>query len=350
MLRIGVVGAGLIAWAHALGLRAMADSGVIDASLSCVFDTDPTRMSRFADALEMRTARDAGELVDSCDAVWVCTPTASHGEVVELVAAAGKAVFCEKPLDRDITRVEALTSIVTANAIPAQVGLVLRSTPVFRALRDIVQSEELGEPMAVVFRDDQYFPIQGMYGSTWRGDVSQAGGGCLIEHSIHDLDILRFCLGEIDEVSGRTSNFSGHPGIEDSANATLRFASGASAHLVSVWHDILSRPSTRRVEVFCRRGLVWLDDDFLGPLHVQKSDALEERTCPLPSWVEELPLALDDVGLAIRLYAEADRAFVDAVNAGDMPGPDFTEALTAHRLVDAVYRSAESGGVPISLR
>ena len=55
--------------------------------------------------------------------------------------------------------------------------------------------------MAAVFRDDQYFPIQGTYASRWRADVAQAGGGCLIEHSIHDVDILRFCFGEVD--SGR---------------------------------------------------------------------------------------------------------------------------------------------------
>ena len=56
----------------------------------------------------------------------------------------------------------------------------------------------LGAPMAAVFRDDQYFPIRGTYASQWRADVAQAGGGCLIEHSIHDVDILRFCFGEVD--------------------------------------------------------------------------------------------------------------------------------------------------------
>ena len=64
--------------------------------------------------------------------------------------------------------------------------------------------------MAAIFRDDQYFPIQGTYASQWRADVTQAGGGCLIEHSIHDVDILRFCFGEVDELSARTANFSGH--------------------------------------------------------------------------------------------------------------------------------------------
>src|SRR5208282_5627969 len=125
----------------------------------------------------------------------------------------------------------ALVDAVASAGVPAQSGLVLRSAPVFRDLRDVVQSGELGRPMATVVRDDQYFPIQGTYASQWRADRAQAGGGCLIEHSIHDLDILRFCFGEVEDVAGRTANFSGHDGIEDVAAVSLRFASGLSAHV-----------------------------------------------------------------------------------------------------------------------
>ena len=226
---------------------------------------------------------------------------------------------------------------------------MLRFAPVFRALRDLLASGELGAPMTAIFRDDQYFPVQGVYGSTWRGDVEVAGGGCLIEHSIHDLDILRFCLGEVTEVTGRTANFSGHEGVEDLATVSLRFASGASAELVSVWHDILSRGSTRRVEVFCRQGMAWLDNDFLGPLHVQTTAGTEVRPCPPPGWVRDLALGDDDIGLAISAYVEADRAFLDAVSSGRAPEPSFAEAVVAHRLVDAAYRSSAAGGTPVTM-
>ena len=63
------------------------------------------------------------------------------------------------------------------------------------------------------------------------------------------------------------------------------------------------------------------------------------RLCPSPEWVDELPLADDEVGLALRAYVEADRGFVDAVAGGDCPEPGLDEALVAHRLVDAAYRS-----------
>jgi predicted dehydrogenase len=287
-------------------------------------------------------------LMDRCDAVWICTPTAPHREAVDAAVAAGRAIFCEKPLAPDLAGALALTGAVAEAGVPAQSGLVLRSAPVFRALRQLVRSGELGRPMAALFRDDQYFPIQGTYGSRWRADVAQAGGGCLIEHSIHDLDILRFCFGEVAEVTGRTANFAGHVGIEDVGSVSMQFASGFTAHLTSVWHNILSRGSTRRVEIFFENGLVWLDDEFRGPLHVQTSETAEVRPCPSPAWVDALPFGNEQIGLGVSPYVEADRAFVDAVVAGRAPEPGVDEALVAHRLVDAAYRSARQGGVPVA--
>ena len=105
---------------------------------------------------------------------------------------------------------------------------------------------------------------------------------------------------------------------------SMSFASGLEATLTSVWHDILSRGSTRRIEIFCQDAMVWLDDEFRGPLHVQTSEGTEVRACPSPPWVDHLPLADDEVGLAVRTYVEADRAFLDAVVAGRPPSRAWT--------------------------
>ena len=346
MLQIGFVGAGLIGWAHGLCLQAMIDAGLIDAEMAAVYDRDDERAARFGRVTGAAVTSGASEVVARSDAVWVCTPTAAHRAIVEEAASSGRAVFCEKPLATDLVGAEHLDAVVRAAAVPAQVGLVLRTTPVFRAAREIAVSGEFGRPMAAVFRDDQFFPIKGHYGSTWRSDPGQAGGGCLIEHSIHDLDILRFCLGEVAQLSAGVACFAGYEGVEDLATVSLQFDSGASAELVSVWHDITTRGSTRRVELFFERGLVWLDDDFVGPLHVETSEGVSERTCPMPAWVRELRFQ-GDIPLAVRSYAEEDRAFVDALRAGEPVRPDFSEAVMAHRLVDAAYRSAAGGGVPV---
>jgi predicted dehydrogenase len=320
MLRVGFVGSGLIAWAHGLGLRAMIDGGVLDASIVAVHDEHERRARGFADVLgdSVEVVADAAEVARRCDAIWVCTPTSAHRIAVDAALAAGCAVFCEKPLDVDLTRATGLVEAVGASGGASQSGLVLRSAPVFRALRELVRGGTIGAPMAAIFRDDQYFPIQGTYASQWRADVAQAGGGCLIEHSIHDLDILRFCFGEVESVMARTANHAGHDGVEDLA-------------------------------VFCREGMVWLDDEFRGPLHLQTSAGTEVRACPSPPWVDALPLADDEVGVALRAYVEADRGFADAVIAGRPPEPGLEVALQAHRLVDAAYRSAAGGGAPIGL-
>lgn len=330
----------------------MIAAGVVDASFVAVHDVDEERARAFGAVNGAEVASSAIEVLERCEAVWVCTPTASHRRIVEEAAQLGRAVFCEKPLAPNLAEAEAVAVAVSEGGVPAQVGLVLRFAPVFRELRALLSSGELGPPMAALLRDDQYFPVQGIYNSTWRGDVEMSGGGCLIEHSIHDLDVLRFCLGEVAEISGRTVNFSGRRGVEDVATVSMRFERGARAEIVSVWHDILTRGSSRRLEVFCERGFVWLENDFLGPLHVQsgeKGAVTDVVPCPPAAWVEDLPLANDEIGLAIRAYVEEDRAFLDALRAGSSPEPSFAEGVVAHRMVDAAYRSAATGGSPIGL-
>ncbi|HEY1831987.1 MAG TPA: Gfo/Idh/MocA family oxidoreductase [Acidimicrobiales bacterium] len=348
MFRLGFVGTGLISWAHGLGLQALIEGGSIDADITVVHDLDPNRARGFAEAVGARPVESAEAVVAESDAVWICTPTSAHRAAVELAVAAGRAIFCEKPLATDETAARDLVELVDGAGVAAQVGLVLRSAPVFGALRDLVQGGTLGRPMAAIFRDDQYFPIQGTYGSTWRSDVTQAGGGCLIEHSIHDVDILRFCFGEVGTVAGRTGNFAGHEGIEDRATLTMSFASGLEAHLTSVWHQILTRGSTRRVEVFFEQGMVSFVNEWIGPLRIETSAGTENRPCPPPEWVDALPFK-GDVGLHVAPYVEADRAFVDAIAAGRAPEPSLHDALVAHQLVQAAYDSAADGGRPIPL-
>jgi len=349
-VRVGIVGCGFIAALHSRALKGIVDAGLVDAAVVATCDTDLDRAVAFARAHRAAIATtDSAEVLAAVDAVWICTPTALHRALAEAAASAGVAVFCEKPLAPTLADAEALTEAVVGAGVPHQVGLVLRTAPVFVALRDLLAGGELGRPMAAAFRDDQFFPIQGHYGSSWRADAAIAGGGALIEHSIHDLDLLRFLLGEVADVSGRTANYAGHEGIEDVAVATLAFESGATAGLVSVWHGVLSRPSTRRLEVFCERGMAWTDDDYTGPLHVETSEGAEARACPAPAWVEELPVDRRWRSFAGQ-YAPANRSFLEALARGRPPEPGLDVALVAHGLADAVYRSAREGGMPVRTR
>jgi predicted dehydrogenase len=304
-VRVGLVGCGFIANIHSWALWAVRKAGLFDVRVTAVCDADAERAGRLADP-HRAPVLGFDALLDSVDVVWVCTPTSEHLALVEAAADRGLAVFCEKPLAPDL---EQATRVAAAlERVPHQVGLVMRAAPVFETLRDVLASGKYGRPMVVSMRDDQFFPIQGQYASTWRSDRSVSGGGTLIEHSIHDLDLFRMLLGDATEVSCRSASFFGHPGIEDLATATLAFPDGMQATLTSVWHQVLTRPSTRRLEVFCENAFIWTEDDNTGPLHVQTDEGGEQIECPPPSWVDELPVS-EEVRRPLGLYAEASRRF-----------------------------------------
>ena len=90
MLRIGVVGTGLIAWAHTLGLQAMSKAGVVDIAVTAVHDVDERRASTFAEVNATTAVASADEVIERADAVWVCTPTAFHRSVASAAAEAGR--------------------------------------------------------------------------------------------------------------------------------------------------------------------------------------------------------------------------------------------------------------------
>jgi len=178
-----------------------------------------------------------------------------------------------------------------------------------------------------------------MYGSTWRADVGRAGAGTLLEHSIHDLDIIEWLAGPLARVGALSSSFHGLTGIEDAVSVSLSFAGGAVGSLVSVWHDVLARPSSRHVEVLCENLWCALDtDDWWGPVR----------------WTDgETTQSLEGAALGEKVWAAGlapvnpDESFLDALDEKPAVGPDFDDAVRAHVLVDAAYRSAAGGGAPL---
>jgi predicted dehydrogenase len=334
--RVGFLGGGFIAHYHGKMLHTSGADAVID----CVHDPDAAKAAAFASASGAEVVGSEDDLLSRVDAAYVCTWTAEHPRLVAEVAARGLPVFCEKPLAVALEPAQAMVDAVTAAGVVNQVGLVLRDSPAFLALRHLLRRPDDGRVMAVVFRNDQYLPVQGQYGSTWRIDPSRAGAGALLEHSIHDVDILEWLFGPVDSVSAVAAGFHEIAGIEDVVSVTLHFADGALGSLMTVWHDLLERPSLRRLEVFCERAYYWLDDDVRGPVHWTRPDG-ETGTLGADD-----PSGLTEAGIPLR---NPDGAFIDAARSGTPATPDFAVALRAHVVTDAIYRSAAAGGAPISV-
>ena len=346
MLRIAMIGCGHIGTVHSYALRQLGTAGLVDARVTATYDPDPDRAARLA-AHHGATAFDTiGAALDEADVAWISTWTAGHAQAVELAVERGLAVFCEKPLAPTFAECERVATLLSG--VPHQVGLVLRHAPVFALGADIVRSGRYGRVLVTNFRDDQYFPIQGMYASTWRADAAKAGGGTLIEHSIHDVDLLAWMLGEPSSVSAATAERFGYRGIEDTAVVRLGYPDGSQAVLESIWHQVLTRGSSRRLEIFCEGAYCWTEDDYLGPWVVETSDGVSQLEGLLPEWAHRLDVPEVHAKSVVQ-YAEPAKAFLDAVAEGAGKGgfPTVHEALAAHRVVEAAYRSAAEGGRPV---
>lgn len=349
MQRIALIGCGHIGTVHSVALKRLRAIGEIDAAITATYDVDHARAEEMATHHGAVATADIETALDRADVAWICTWTSAHLDGVAAAVARSMPVFCEKPLAPTLAECEEVARLL--RGVPHQVGLVLRHAPVFAALADALGSGRYGTPMAAILRDDQYFPIQGMYGSSWRADVTRAGGGTLIEHSVHDVDILGRLFGDPAAVSARVASHFGHVGIEDAVTAQLSYSTGMVATLVSIWHQVMTRPSTRRLEVFCSEAFLWTDDDYYGPLHVETSSGSETVHSQPPDFVARFG-GPEVLARQLAAYASPAKSFLDAlVSNGDAAAghPDVETALAAHRVVDAAYRSATEGGVPIAV-
>ena len=354
-LGVGVIGVGFIGREHLHALTTLCREGVIPARLAALCDVDSQRLKEASREFGPAPCyRDYRELLEdpAVDIVYICTPTRWHPEMVEAAIAAGKPIFCEKPLATDFATVQHLCRAVKESGLQAQVGLVLRFYPHLLYLQRLHRESPYGRLLAVHLRDDQQFPVGPYYGSTWRADPAIAGSGVLLEHSIHDVDLLRWIYGEVEWVYADVTNIGGHA-VEDQATLLLHMKEGAVCSLTTVWHRVY-RPSERLIQVFYEDAYIALIlETFKQQLDIQVG---ERPTRTIPD--EELTTTLlEELGLrGVSTSKEQDRelvrrgraghfaqtwSFIQNVAEGTPCSPDFEEALRAHELVEAAYQSSQ---------
>jgi myo-inositol 2-dehydrogenase/D-chiro-inositol 1-dehydrogenase len=338
----------MIGQVHADGLRKLVEDGEIVA----VAAADPAADARDAVMrncpFERTTADPFAVICDpEVEAVMITSPTATHLELVQATLAAGKPLFCEKPLAPTFGDVRTICDAVLSSGLTAQVGFHSRFHPIMNRLRRTVESGELGRAMGYTLRDDQYWPTGDVVPghSSWRSDRAQAGGGALLEHSIHSADIVSWLFGSAVRVYARSRAVFGYD-VEDVAAVTIEHASGVVGTILTIFNGVRGREE-RRFEVFFERGAVEATTDFIvgaseDSYLVQQPDTDAHRL-DLAVMREE---HFASVGINRRdfvFYAyPADRNWVQAVRRGAAAVPGFDDALRAHRLVEAAYRSAST--------
>ena len=315
MLRIGLVGCGHIGTVHTCTRCASSSTAVSSARRSRRPTTWIPSRPHASRTRGATAAPDLDALLDAVDVVWVCTWTNGHLHAVR-GGDRGLPVCCEKPL--------APTLDECASSPPPRARTRSASCCVTRRCSGPWPTRPAGRhgrPIRPLLRDDQYFPIQGMYGSTWRADVDQ-GRWRDADRALHP----RRRRAAVDPRRPRAGDrarrhASGTPGIDDVAKVTFAYADGAVATLVSVWHQVTTRPSTRRLEIFSRRR-------SSGP-RTTTSGRCTSRRRPGTRWVPTAP----GVGRPPRLLArgrasrsrpvrEPAKAFLDALGPrGSPPRP-----------------------------
>jgi predicted dehydrogenase len=348
-LRLGLVGCGSIAQAHAAALRFLTDDGLV--RVTAAADPDPEgveRVVKILGAVEHTGSDCLAVIADpDVDAVVNITPTRFHRDYVRAIADAGKPCFTEKPLAPTFDVVQDIVRIVREARIPVQVGFQSRFHPLVRRLRAMVETAEAGAPMAYTLRDDQFWPTGGVVAghSSWRSDRAEAGGGALLEHSIHSCDILGWLFGPVERVYATTRSLFGYS-VEDVAALTIEHANGVVGNLVTVFNGVQHREE-RRLEVFFERASVELTTDFLvgapeDSFLVHRADEQHAQVYDVKELLRE-SFAADgfDPDRQVFVYQFfAHHAFATALRDGRPPSPDVDDALRAHSLVEAAYRSA----------
>ena len=348
-LRLGIVGCGSIARAHAAALRFLSDDGLV--RVVAAADPDPAGVEQVAQiygAIE-HTGADGKAVIahPDVDAVVNITPTRFHRDYIAAIAAAGKPCFTEKPLAPTYDVVCDIVGIVRDAGIPVQVGFQSRFHPLIRRLREMVTTGEAGAPMAYTLRDDQFWPTGAVVPghSDWRSDRAQAGGGALLEHSIHSCDILIWLFGPVERVYATTRSMFGYS-VEDVATLTIEHRSGVVGNLVTVFNGVQHREE-RRFEVFFEQASVECTTDFVigapeDSFLVHRGDEPDAQRYDVNALRREV-IAADgfDPDRQVFVYQYfAHHAFATALREGRAPSPDVDDALQAHSLVEAAYRSA----------
>ncbi len=348
-LRLGLVGCGSIAQAHAAALRFLTEDGLV--RVTAAADPDPEgvdRVEKILGGIE-HTGADGYAVIDheAVDAVVNITPTRLHHDYMAAIARAGKPCFAEKPLAPTFDVVVDIVRLVRDAGIPVQVGFQSRFHPLIRRLRSMIETQESGAPMAYTLRDDQFWPTGGVVAghSSWRSDRAEAGGGALLEHSIHSCDVLGWLFGPVERVYATTRSMFGYS-VEDVAALTIEHRNGVVGNLVTVFNGVQHREE-RRLEVFFERASLELTTDFVvgapeDSFLVHRADEPHAQGYDVNALRRET-FAADgfDPDREVFVYQYfSHHAFATALRAGRPPSPDVDDALRAHALVEAAYRSA----------
>ncbi len=331
-MRVAVIGLGMASAPHAQSLKDLADR----VEVAYGYSRTEARARAFGDRFGVPVTTDLDAIIAdrSVQAVLILTPPASHLDLVERFAAAGKHILLEKPVELTLERATRL--VETAERAGVTLGLVLqlRFGAEVVALRQRLAEGALGSLAAVSLAVPWWRP-QSYYDEPGRGTLARDGGGVLITQAIHPLDLMIDLAGPVRRVTALTATTGLHRmETEDFCAAGLEFDSGAVGSLVATTAHYPG--ASERLDLIGTAGTASL---ARGTVTIERHDGGRETIgAPASGGAGADPMAFRHDSHRALI---AD--FLDAIEQRRPPRISGREALKVHRLIEALLASSREG-------
>jgi len=249
-LKVGVIGSGRIGKVHIENISVRISS----AEVVAVADPFLDAAKEFAEQFGIESvSADYKEIISNpeVDAVLICSPTDTHSQYITEAAEAGKHIFCEKPLDLSLEKIQNILTVVEKSGVKLMVGFNRRFDPNFSKVKQMVDKGEIGNPHILQITSYDPMPPPPEYVAV--------SGGMFLDMTIHDFDMARFVIGsEVREVYVKANVLIdpaiGEAGDVDTAVTTLFFENGAIGTIANSRQAVYGYD--QRLEVFGSEGLI----------------------------------------------------------------------------------------------
>jgi len=328
-IKVALIGAGYIADYHARGLQKLEN-----VEIAAVAALPLPSAQAFADKYGIKISTDDALSLtkhDDLDAAIIGTPNKFHAPYAIAFMESGKDVFLEKPMAMNVPEGEEVKKCSKKNNRIVMVGHMWRFDTEVNFIKDVVNSGQLGK----IFKTKGYGIHENWGPAGWFTEKKLAGGGALADMGVHALDTVRYILGEPQpkEVYAKINTYFGDYDVDDSGIIMITWDNGANSIIESGWwHPHMDGPEAG-TQLFGTKGYGRL---FPTELKIKLAGIPGEFKPPLPEKTEHCDQMIYDGQMA---------HFVKCLRTRQTPNPGIEEGMNVLKIVDAAYKSAETGQV-----
>lgn len=297
MVKVGIIGAGRIGKVHITSISTRVKEAEIKAVADPFMNEETAEWAKSMGVAH--TTKDYKEIIDDpeIDAVLICSSTDTHSPISLEVIKAGKHVFCEKPIDHDVDKIQEVIQALEGTGLKYQVGFNRRFDHNFEAVERAVREGKVGKPeiIKITSRDPEPPSI----------DYVKVSGGMFLDMTIHDFDMARFLAGcDATEVYVQGANLVdpaiGEAGDVDTAVITLQMENGAIAVIDNCRKAVYGYD--QRAEVFGSEGMVAVTNDSQSSAVISNANGVTGEK-PMYFFLERY----------MEAYGKEVAAFIDAI-------------------------------------